>query len=82
MPPMSTGVSGNALPCQHGIDGHGAVGALAAYAARRVSVIMAAFFCRRIVCNHGVDIAGIDKHGIARLTHGFKIMGAGEVRLA
>ncbi len=66
---------------QHGIDGHGAVGAAAALAAGGVGVVRAALLRRRVVRDHGVDIAAVDQHGVARLPHCGKVGLAVEIGL-
>ena len=68
-------------PREHGIDGHGAVRALAAHAARGVGVVVAALFGRRVVRNHRVDVAGVDEHGVARPAHGGEVVFVAEVGL-
>ena len=66
---------------EHGIDGHGAVGTLAAHAARGVSIVVTALFGCRVVRDHRVDVAGVDEHGVARTTHFDEVVLVAEVGL-
>ena len=67
---------------QHGINGDGAIRALAAHTAGRVGIIRAAFFCGGVVRDHRVDVAAVDEHRIARTAHLEEVVLIAKIRLA
>ena len=69
-------------PREHRVHGHRAVGAPACLAAGGVGVVRAALFGGCVVRDHGVDVAAVDEHCIARAAHGGKVAFIVEIRLA
>ena len=66
---------------EHGIDGNGAVGTLAAFTARRIRIVRAALFRRGVVRDHRIDVAAVDEHRVARTAHRQEITLVVEIRL-
>ena len=68
------GGAGESLPRPVGIDDDRPVGPLAGHTAGGVAVLGPAALGHRVMGHHGVDVARIDEHAVAGLTHGKKIV--------